>query len=29
MGTGGWGQKSKLKAEAAGDKEGKPPAGYR
>ena len=27
-GSGGWGQQSKLKAGAAGDKEGKPPAGY-
>ena len=28
-GSGGWGQKSKLKAGVAGGKEGKPPAGYR
>ena len=28
-GSGGWGQKSKLKAGAAGGKEGKPPAGCR
>ena len=28
-GSGGWGQKSKLKAGAAGNKEGTPPAGYR
>ena len=27
-GLGGWGQQSKLKAEVAGGKEGKPPAGY-
>ena len=27
-GSGGWGQQSKLKAGVAGDKEGKPPAGY-
>ena len=27
-GSGGWGQPSKLKAGAAGDTEGKPPAGY-
>ena len=28
-GSGGWGQKSKLKARSAGGKEGKPPAGHR
>ena len=27
-GSGGWGRQSKLKAGVAGDKEGKPPAGY-
>ncbi len=27
-GSGGWGRQSNLKAGAAGDKEGKPPAGY-